>query len=132
MVMEFTEDDVINLDMTFAEIIVEGLKAYRLRDKDNYPGALANMYPGESEEELMGRWNTIINQMIWAFTQIKDWERESPINQYKFEMNSKSDNGLRIRMADIPAEVMAKHEEYSNKIQEGLNLFTKYFRCLND
>lgn len=130
MVMEFTEDDVVNLDMTFAEIIVDGLKAYRLRDKDNYPGVL--MYPGADEKEIMSRWNDILDKMIWAFTQIKDWERESPINQYKFEMKSKSVNGLKINEIDVPAEVMAKHEKYRDKIQEGLNLFAKYFRCLND
>ena len=100
----------------------------------------------ESFEEGCKRWDAVLDKMIWSFQQLvlDDWESQYHYGEPKFDwepsdpfidpVTGKSEDTFRMvdknpddHWTDI--EGMRKHEE---RIQEGLELFGKYYRHLWD
>lgn len=129
--------DTWNLDYTLALIILPALKAYKNNHDSSYPGDL------KSHEE----WEAVLDKMIWSFENIAtDYEEdefytevigkiyfpEPKRDQKPYDKNhwwthfgfNRSFSHMR-----FDSEGYTKHRE---KVQEGLNLFGKYFRNLWD
>jgi len=100
----------------------------------------------ESFDIACKRWEDIVDKMIWSFQQLvlDDWESQYHYGEPKFDwepsdpfidpVTGKSEDTFRMvdknpddHWTDI--EGMRKHEE---RIQEGLELFGKYYRHLWD
>lgn len=107
--------DIWSMDQTLAYIITPMLKMLKER-KVGIPGRLCYDDEGnEIEFDLaIKEWNSILDKMIWSFEQKinnDDWE-----DQF-FKNGSYDSEG---------------HKAYSNKIQEGIDLFAKHYNSLWD
>lgn len=114
-------DDIISADNTLAHVIVPVLKKY-LNRCGGVPGVLMTNEHwklcdfGKKTKAQKARlkklneatskeWKSIIESMLWSFTQIA--------KGYPYNL-----------------DVNGSHGEYSKKIQDGLDLFGKYYRHL--
>lgn len=119
------EWDTWNLDHTLALIIVPCLK--QLRDTNHG-------HPSDLTEE---EWINIQNKMIWAFEQILDNDNEDQFFSGKADIYFEEIPGTDLSELKrgpkdtfkLDYEGLARHREM---IQEGLDLFAKYFRDLWD
>lgn len=92
-------------------------------------------YPGE-KGMTMAKWKKILDKMIWSFEQITDDDNESQFYSGEIDwIETPLPNGD-VRCTKGPNDTfkvdmkgMAKHNK---KIQDGLDLFGKYFRSLWD
>lgn len=82
----------------------------------------------KSDSEDLKKWRLIVEKMFWAFNQIAEGY---PDNPYEIWLNKKI-SGKEFLSLNAPAEILAEEEKYFTKIQEGINLFAKYFRDLWD
>lgn len=127
--------DLWSLDHTLALVILPVLIEYRKSKRYGVPVGLDIAYiPLEDAEEdkQMQEWNEILDKMIWSFEQIvnidgaEDWFWIEKPNFDECEIS-----------ADYLTAVKGKYDheafkKYNEKIQEGLELFGKYFRNLWD
>jgi hypothetical protein len=127
--------DTWNLDHTLAVIIAPALKQYK---------AISQSYCGDfaTQEE----WNAILDKMIFAFETLanSDWEKQFhsgtmdmkfvPIDADGNEVDKKDAVMYRQEKGPNYTHVFddAGWKAYNEKIQEGLNLFGKYYRSLWD
>jgi hypothetical protein len=131
--------DSWSADVTLAYIILPLLKEVKLKkngspivDDEDVPDSLksTSAKPLSHEETMRGyideyfhlRWDYVIDEIIFAFENIVDdsWEDKF----YDFEEND--ENGL-------PKIVNFDHENfliYQDRINNGLRLFGKYYKCL--
>lgn len=136
-----TEDIIIethdtwNLDTTLAKIILPALLQYR-NAKTGSPSELSRVGGEDYEDQYsfdfyiesmddsfnigLTRWNTILDKMIWSFKQIA-------LDDYSelYYIKNSSETG----QSAYDATGHSLHEE---QIQEGLDLFAKYYRSLWD
>lgn len=90
-------------------------------------------YPGNLTED---RWETILDNMLWAFKELKD-DRPNEPDRYIYpngiDMIFNDDNSISFDYhgAD-PIDNFVEWKEYDNKIKRGLKYFTKYFEHLWD
>lgn len=116
-----------------AVYILGGLKAYK---------SCGNSYPGTLKS--YNEWMQLLDKMIWSFDQIVN---ECPDDPETIHFNKKwkeaeekgiklmKTNGNQIVFSEILDEGRPTKEEvlaYHARIQEGLDLFAKYFRDLWD
>ena len=107
----FDNTELWNLDYTLAEFLLPRLKAFR-EQTFGCPGCFVDDY--EPYEDGMDKWYAILDEMIWALeTYIKCEDSD-------FKYNGKS-------YYDMTREEMIALDE---KINNGLNLISKYWRCL--
>lgn len=133
------EWDLWSLDHTLALVILPLLVEYRKSKRYGVPTGLDISYiPLEDAEEdkEMQEWNAIIDKMIWSFEQLvndENIEDDFWIVKPDFDdCKTGSDFVDRINKGTggkYDYEARKKHDE---KIQEGLELFGKYFRNLWD
>ena len=118
-----------------AVFILDGLKTHRRYNVNSYAPDFKNIE----------KWHNTIDKMIWSFNQIT---HEYPDDPHTIFFNKKwkmaEENGIQlmtidenntIHFSDILEEERPSDEEqnaYRNKIQEGLDLFAKYFQDLWD
>lgn len=107
----FDNTEVWNLDHTMAQFIAPRLKVFR-QDTHGCPGNFCE--EGESFEESMAKWYTILDEIIWAVETYTKYEDSD------FKYNGKS-------YYDMSREEMI---EFDDKINHGLELLAKYWRCL--
>jgi len=100
----YSDVDMWSLDHFLAKKIYKYLKIFRYRKRMGYCGDFASF------EE----WNKALDKMLWS---MKETAEDFPTEQ-KFFRNSKFDE--------------KGFKEYSKKLQEGLELFGKYFTSLWD
>ena len=103
----------------------------------------------ENISDEMRNWRNIISKMLWTFEQIRDEYPESPFHKWHdkqfwslidkgiqpMEFEEPDENGLRkvkFNGEETPQEIWDADKIYYEKIQEGLNLFAKYFQNLWD
>lgn len=105
--------DVWNLDRTLSFIIVPALQKFKETERMGIPlvqneDVPDNLKTSENFEESysIDKWNYVLDEMIWAFTQIRD------DGEY-----------------NIPIE---KWDEFFDRVNNGVRLFGKYFRALWD
>jgi hypothetical protein len=116
--------DVWDLSTTLAHVIAPALVAMGkdkagapFVDNEDVPKKL-RMPEGFSQEEgkvdqhFFDRWDYVLEEMIWAFEQLKD-----------------HNDGFNVTFGkDIPYEPVGK--AWDGRIQNGLRLFAKYYRSL--
>lgn len=101
-------------------------------------------------DPAMKEWRDILLKMLWTFEQIRDEYPESPFGKWhekKFyslleqgiepmEVSDKPDecglHAVKFNGEETPQEIWDAEDKYREKIQEGLNLFAKYFLSLWD
>jgi hypothetical protein len=144
-IVKIHDYDVWNLDYTLSLIILPSLKEYKEELLDN------PWFPQTEEIKNLNDWVIIIDKMIWSFEHIVDesWEDEyrdsykvktwlpKPKRDEKPFVRDEKITGSLIstcfgfydkeRFGKSDYEGMKKEEE---KIQEGLELFGKFFRFL--
>lgn len=100
--------DCFNLDQTLAHDLYYVLTIFKGKELIGCPG-------GMTDEE----WNTIFDEMVWAFKQIKDDYPEDPWNG--FTECGDSDERKRVRDQSMA---------YQERVSRGCQLFGEYFRTL--
>lgn len=130
--------DVWNMDSTLADIILPMLKLLK-ENKHGCPympvlGQVSNSaqhcFEFYAEEDDLAfktgfaEWDAIMDEMIWTFEQytLDDWE-----DQYSQKTSEFEENGWEKTIYDWKG--MDNHRE---RMQNGLNLFTKYYMNLWD
>lgn len=115
IVVQIDNYDTWSIDTTLAQIIVPLLTKF----KENLQG-----HPGDLTFE---KWNIILDKMIWSFGQILiDWEEPyfTHYGDLKTEGNKIVDTGV---TCDNEGR-----ESHWKRIQEGFDLFGKYYASLWD
>lgn len=107
---------------------------------------------GNNEEKSTGMilWRGTIEKMVWSFEQLRDDCPDSPSKKFHdkqfwslmdkgikpFEIAEEPDeNGLhafKFNGEETPQEIWDAEDKYREKIQEGIDLFAKYFQHLWD
>lgn len=146
--------DVWNLDESLSYIIHPALKQLKIKkhgipmvssfnyDCSHYAQECFDFYKDKDEEGIVFKsaekeWEDILDKMIWSFEQInKDWESQYTIVQPEIDFTKyPEDEGklyipLRWKIeGKIDYDGIASH---SKKIQEGLDLFGKWYLNLWD
>lgn len=110
--------DTWSADSTLSLIILPLLKQLKERkqgspcvDSKDLPKHLRTTKKQDTDELIHQRWDWIIDEMIWTFETLNSEDQE-----YVFEEDGRL-NG-------------EKTEENQKRIDNGLRLFGKYFRCL--
>ena len=116
-----------------------------MREMDKMP-----KFDSQGEISLeMKEWRGILLKMLWTFEQIRDDYPESPFGKWhekKFyslleqgiepmEVEEPDECGLckvKFNGEETPQEIWDAEEKYREKIQDGINLFAKYFLSLWD
>jgi len=139
--------DTWNMDYTLALIIVPMLK--QLRDEGHgAPGDIPEFqqtsnqaqdsFPFYGEEDDMAweaghtRWLNMLNEMIWAFEQVIEPQEDlywKPTNKPPQVDTVLDDEDILVSHRVFDREGF---EQYSNRIENGLMLFGKYYRGLWD
>ncbi len=149
--------DLWDFNGSVGPIILEWLKQFRTYNKHGVPADMpsflntvedyttqlcfdfykqSNPPFSDSEDE----WNIILDKMIWSFEEIINepngdcyWDVKPNIDfDTTFAQESKSDGFHETVWKETGKFNHRKHDEYQNKIQEGLDLFCKYLRNLWD
>ena len=128
--------DIWNLDVTIAEFILPRLKLFKKKTIS---------YPGYGEMDTPEKWDEALDKMILAFEYIldDDWWIDNPEYDYtdglhmKFEPceNSKFHELIVEEedwVKDIEKNKRKEEQRRQNVIDEGLQLFAKYYRHLWD
>lgn len=106
------------------------LRLFKKENQHSYP---ANFTSHE-------QWHEALDKMIWSFQQIAS-DYPGPMLQAISQSNqeyklTRGDDGSRIiefiHPSPITEEVIHQEEEYNARIQDGLDLFAKYFHDLWD
>lgn len=96
--------DTWSLDRTIAKFVYPRLKLFK---------ELNNGYPGYGEMNTANKWDAALDEMIEAFRLLAECNPPEPKNgEFK------------------NPDYMEQVEEYNAKIEEGLKLFARYYRCL--
>jgi len=104
----YSDNDLWALDYTLSKVILPYLKGFRKTNKMGYPMGMKGK---------MKEWHKTIDKMIWSFEQALEDHSYCPDYLWDKKMkNFKKD----------------KLEEYNKKLQEGFDLFAKYFTNLWD
>ena len=109
------------------------------------------LFDGDGEQSTeMKSWRGTIEKMLWSFEQIRDEYPDSPFNKWEdkqfwslidegilpMEVAEEPDeNGLyavKFNGEETPQEIWDADKIYHQKVQEGIDLFAKYFRNLWD
>lgn len=145
--------DTWNMDNTLALLIVPMLKQLR-KNKHGSPYVDDNDVPEElrsssapplsEEEKNQGhvdkyhhdRWNHVLDHMIWSFEQVLRDDRESQFYSGKHDLKFKKldDGNYELVKGDHDTFKVdyTSQKEYEGKIQQGINLFAKYYFNLWD
>lgn len=108
--------DVWNADDTLAYIIIPILR--KLKDEKQGvphvdPEDCPSDYPtGENIDELVKRWEYVLNEMIWAFESMVDYDKLSG------------------KIYDEVADFVPALKKLDSRIDNGTRLFGKYYRAL--
>lgn len=142
--------DVWSMDATLSVLVVPMLKRLQIKkqgapyvDDADVPESLKSTSapPLTPEQENYGgvdanhfkRWDWVLDEMIWAWEQIKDGDKSDQFSKDKDPAKPSAEPGLSLQeMMDRTTydfEAMKAHEE---RIQNGMCLFGKYLRGLWD
>lgn len=143
--------DTWNMDSTLCYIILPMLRQLKATkhgapcvDDTDVPEELrsSSAAPKENEWDVDGnhfkRWDWVLDQMIWSFQQQHpncDWEAQfhSGVNDFYFEKQPDSNFSTLATGANHTAVFDREgYSAHSQRIDEGLRLFGKYYRALWD
>jgi len=128
--------DTYSLDVALRPIIAAGLRKFIEVAKDKgVPGVLCEDDTPFEESRLL--WLNTLEKMLYAFE-----SKEPDINDFDFDFEFITDNKVVASIQDdVPytIEVVGKQnyekfreleKEYEQRVQEGLDLFAKYYKNL--
>lgn len=135
--------DTWNMDHTLALIIVPLLKQLKAT-KHGAPNVDCIDVPmrlqpkqlevvryrenGDTDENFFKRWDYVIDEMIWAFEQIRD-DTEDQFYDHSEVDDNEPDINKRVKNLKVDDEGLKK---YHDRINNGTRLFGKYYRSLWD
>jgi hypothetical protein len=144
--------DTWNMDSTLSYIILPMLKQLKATkhgapfvDDEDVPEELRSTSapPKENDWDTDGnffkRWDYVMDQMIWSFEQMNpecDWEAQyhTGVSDYRFVKTDP--DSVTSQMVPGPNHTAVfdaeGHKKHSDKIDNGLRLFGKYYRGLWD
>ena len=127
--------DVWSIDCTLAPIILELLKKLK-ENKHGAPFIYAEDVPEElrskssdlyeTDENWFKRWDYILDEMIWSFTQKCDGT-DSESKFYKYEEDASCTFGFKLVWSDEEGK-----KKFQERMKNGFLLFGKYFEALWD
>lgn len=139
----FSDKQVWNASTTMATFNLCLLKEFKKREK--------NTFPGFDEADTSEKWDDLIDRFIYTFDQLVHEYPGSPINMALNKMHREHPETTEYTLIDNPdgtCTMKWKHEdiikqylnkdtkkkeiEYRNYIQEGLQLFGKFFESIWD
>lgn len=141
--------DSWSIDSTLSPIILPMLKQLKatkhgagfVHDEDVPPKLRANVgkYAGvvnpdlhkinnELDNKFFRRWDYILDEMIWTFEQLSDWDHDGKFYDHR-ESRKEKDLNKSVRKLKVDRVGLRKHNE---RIDNGLRLFGKYYRALWD
>lgn len=140
--------DTWSMDHTLSIIIVPMLLQLRETkhgsphtDDEDVPEELKSSsappkkYDGETDENWHKRWNWIMDEMIWAFTEIRDDKWESQYHTGKMDFIEKEieiDNKVQYELIESPSrtDIFDKegYTKHLDRIRNGTRLFGKYYQ----
>lgn len=133
------------LDTTLALVIVPTLEKFRNSERNGVPNfilkelgfkerTLEGGFVGHTEEELQkadAEFNKILDKMIWSFKQVINSD-ESPDVPVDFSTDEFFNTGYSRITPEQREQWQKEYEKYNKRVQEGLDLFAKYYTCLWD
>lgn len=140
-----SKKDTWDLQEVFNPIILAGLQKFTAEKRYGVPGAIfvevKDTYTTEDTNEASVLWEQILQDMIYAF------KNEKPdLDNYDFEFYwTLANSDIKVDMKDIPpntgmnilstnetelARYRADEKAHEIKVQNGLDLFAKYYNCL--
>lgn len=105
--------DTWALDYTIAKFALPRLKRFK---------EISITYPGTEEVPTPEAWNEILDKMIFSM-------------EYIIQDNSNNSIGVELHQQSLNGEIskekwLEREKKYGEQVQEGLDLFGKYFRAL--
>lgn len=89
------------------------------------------------DDLVFDRWNWALDEMIWTFTQLQpdcDWEQQYYSGEIDMDFKRCEDTPLLMKMVDGPNHTWKVDKEgmdaHNARINNGLRLFSRYFRSL--
>lgn len=133
--------DTWSMDLTLSPIIAAMLKQLKATnhgapsvDDEDVPEELKSTSAPpkknewDSDDNHFKRWDWVMDEMIWTFEQLSDWDNDK--KYFDYGDRSKEDSfEVSINKMKIDHDGLNAHNA---RIQKGLNLFGKYFRNLWD
>ena len=149
--IEIDRHDTWSMDHTLAWIILPLLLQLK-ETKHGFPSMVSSQYdnvqPGqmcfdfmyedspEAYLEDLKKWDDILDKMIWSFKQIVEDEYDQVYHHGKSELTTKKIGNGSVEVVDLNSNGHwydhVGHRLHEERIQEGLDLFAKYYRCLWD
>lgn len=147
--IEIDNHDTWNMDAALAMIILPMLLQLK-ETKQGFPSMVSSdkIQPGqlcfdfveenhpETYLEDIKKWDDILDKMIWSFQQLVENNYTELYYHGNPDVEFKKQTSILVELVDLnpnghwyDSEGHALHEE---RIQEGLDLFGKYYRCLWD
>ena len=138
----FTKLQIWNADDTMAKFILAVLKEFKQMKRNSYPGQ-------DEATATPEKWEALLDRMIYTFDQLANDFPDSPHSKacakmvadhpdcWEYTASKYDDNYIKMDFVheDIQAqyltdEVSKREKEYREYIQEGLQLFAKYFQYI--
>lgn len=149
--VEIEPHDTWNMDFTLSWIILPLLLQLK-ETKQGYPSILSTsskqhtgqmsfdfMEDSSSDEffqDDLKKWDEILDKMIWSFKQLAENEYGDHYHHGSFELTTEETQNGNLQIVDLnPGKNWYDHVGHTlheERIQEGLDLFAKYYRCLWD
>jgi hypothetical protein len=82
----------------------------------------------DTDDNHFKRWDWVMEEMIWTFEQLCDWDNDKVFFDYGTKVENESFENS-IKRIKVDHEGLNAH---NNRIQNGLRLFGKYYRGLWD
>ena len=111
------ERNLWSLDVALAKWLLPQLEAFR-KNLHGYPH-------GITERE----WDKILDKIIWSFSYVAD---KTPEQDEVYTMISKSVDGIEVKDKKLHKKATRKLDNLEIRYQEGIDLFSKWFRNLWD
>lgn len=83
----------------------------------------------DTDDNWHKRWEWVMEELIWTFTQLSDSNNESQFYDHSAEDEKEKDFNIRISQIKCDYDAMKIHND---RISNGLRLFGKYYRGLWD
>ena len=113
--------EVWNLKAHLASCIYDCLLQFKNLDRTSYPSDIS-----------LEIWEEYLDKMLFSFKEISSNFKNDPLEIYSKDKNLSDIFTEDFSSDDERTLVMEDSKKYFDKIQEGLNLFSKYFNDLWD
>ena len=125
----FSRKELWDIQYHLAAIIRDALIQFKNSNRLGFPANINNIKyvedDHENEKQLQEEWESVLDKIIFAFTEISHNEENDPLLVWY-------GNGNNTDYKSAPEEVVQESHQYDEKIQEGLKLFAEYYRALWD